>query len=68
MVLQMKVEAVNFRKSQEISLPWLDCFLTKLKNERRGGANRSPSGPNRVKSVQKLSSVLIQNDETLVIF
>ena len=27
MVLQMKVEAVNFRKSQEISLLWLDCFI-----------------------------------------
>ena len=33
MVLQMKVEAVNFRKSQEISLLWLDCFITKFRNK-----------------------------------
>ena len=45
----MKVEAVNFRKSQEIWLLWLDCFITKFQNKRRGGANRSPPGPNRVK-------------------
>ena len=44
MVLQMKVEAVNFRKSQEISLLWFDCFITKFENERRGRANRSPLG------------------------
>ena len=37
MALQMKVEAVNFRKSQEISLLWLDCFITKFRNKRRGG-------------------------------
>ena len=52
MVLKMKVEAVNFRKSQEISLLWLDCFTTKFRNKRRGGANRSPPGPNRVKKIR----------------
>ena len=51
MVLQMKVEAVNFRKSQEIWLLWLDCFITKFQNKWRGGANRSPPGPNRVKGL-----------------
>ena len=58
MVLQMKVEAVNFRKSQEISLLWLDCFITKFQNKLRGGANRSPPGPNRV-NVNPLFSALI---------
>ena len=42
MVLQMKVEAVNFRKSQEILLLWLDCFITKFPNKQMGGANQSP--------------------------
>ena len=52
MVLHMKVEAVNFRKSQEISLLCLDCFITKFRNKRRGGgeANRSLPGPNRFKT------------------
>ena len=51
MVLQMKVEAVNFRKSQEISLLWLDCFITKFRNKQGEGANQSPPGPNRVKTI-----------------
>ena len=50
MVLQMKVEAVNFRKSQEISLLWLDCYITKFRNKPRGVAHRSPPGLNRVKN------------------
>ena len=61
MVLQMKVEAVNFRKSQEISLLWLDCFITKFQNKRRGGANRSPLGLIGLKLHQRrciLSSIL----------
>ena len=44
MVLQIKVETVNFWKSQQISLLWLDCFITKFRNKRRDGANRSPLG------------------------
>ena len=55
MVLKMKVEAVNFWKSKEISLLWLDCFITEFRNKRRGGANRSPPGPNRVKQARNLS-------------
>ena len=52
MVLQMKVEAVNFRKSQEILLLWFDNFIAKFRNKWREGANRSPPGPNRVKRPQ----------------
>ena len=44
MVLQMKVEAVNFRKNQEISLSWLDSSLQNFEINKRGGANRSPLG------------------------
>ena len=39
-----KVEAVNFRKGQEIWLLWLDCFITKFRNKWKRGANRSPLG------------------------
>ena len=50
MVLQMKLEAVNFRKDQEISLLFLDCFITKFREKLRGSLSISP-GPNRVNHV-----------------
>ena len=54
-ILQMKVEAVNFTKSQQ---NFIICGLTTLKqnfkiNEGEGGANQSPPGPNRVKDVEE---------------
>ena len=44
MVLQMKVEVINFRKSQDIALLWLDCFITKFQNKRLGNLIDPPLG------------------------
>ena len=68
MVLQMKVEAVNFSKSQEISLLWLDCFITKFWNKWSWGANRSPPGPNRINLSRKTLQTNFWHSNGLVRF
>ena len=44
MALQMKVEVVNFRKSQVILWLWFDCFITKFRNKWRGELIDPPLG------------------------
>ena len=66
MVLKMKVKVVNFRKSQEISLLWLDCFITKFRNKWRGELIDPPLGQIGLKRYGS-KSVLLKKWELFVV-